>query len=134
MGYCPACGIEVASPVEVRFGETFCSRNHAEEFVEKVQAARIEARAALAEQPTTSAASTSKPREWKHYVKPAVCFGAPLLALLVLVGGGGAVLGVGGALVPVLAILACPLAMYFMMRSMSKMGHGEHSHGKEEQK
>ena len=132
MGYCPVCGIEVFSPVEVRFGEMFCSQSHADEFVEKVQAVRIQAAAALAEQPAPSVASTSKPRDWKHYVKAGVCVGAPLLALLVLVGGGGAVLGAAGALLPVLALLACPLAMYFLMRSMSRTG--EHPHGKEEQK
>jgi hypothetical protein len=53
------------------------------------------------------------------------CVGAPLLALAFLAGGGGAVLGAAGALVPILAFLACPLAMYFMMRSMSKMGDKE---------
>ena len=133
MGYCPVCGIEVSSPAEVLFGETLCSRNHADEFVEQVRAARIQAAAALAEQPAPSVASTSKPRDWKHYVKAGVCVGAPLLALLVLVGGGGAVLGAAGALLPVLALLACPLAMYFLMRSMTKMDQSEKHEGKEEE-
>jgi hypothetical protein len=132
MGHCPVCGMEVTSPVEVRFGETFCSRNHADEFVAKVQAARIQAAAALTEPPSPAPASTSKPRDWKHYVKLGICVGAPLLALALLVGRGGAVLGAAGALLPVLALLACPLAVYFLMRSMPKMA--ENPHGEEEQK
>lgn len=50
------------------------------------------------------------------------CCAAPLLAGAVLAGGGGALLGAAGAALPFLAALACPLGMYFMMRSMSKMG------------
>ncbi len=50
------------------------------------------------------------------------CCAAPLLAGVVLAGGGGALLGFAGAALPFLAALACPLGMYFMMRSMSKMG------------
>ena len=50
------------------------------------------------------------------------CCAAPLLAGAVFAGGGGALLGAAGAVLPFLAALACPLGMYFMMRSMSKMG------------
>ncbi len=134
MAHCPVCGIEVASPAEIRFGEALCSPTHADEFVEKVRAARVQAATALAVQastaearhPETSVAAAPVQPAWKRYLKMGACVGAPLLALAFLVGGGGAVLGAAGALLPILAFLACPLAMYFMMRSMSKMGDKEH--------
>ncbi len=140
MRHCPICGVEVSSSTDTRFGEAFCSLTHAEEFVEKVQAARIQAAAALAghspepevRHPETSAGGALTQPNWKRYVKLGACVGAPLLALVFLAGGGGAVLGAAGTLVPILAFLACPLTMYFMMRSMSKMGDKEHPQGKGE--
>jgi hypothetical protein len=49
---------------------------------------------------------------------------------LVLVGGTGALAGAAGAALPFLAMLACPLGMYFMMRGMSKTGdHGRPKDG-----
>jgi hypothetical protein len=129
MAYCPTCGIEVSSPADTRFGEVFCSPGHAEAFVEKVQVARAQAAAhaleasGIAQPPQTLAVSAPGRRDWKGHVKMGACIGAPVLALVFLVGGGGAVLGWAGALVPVLAFLACPLAMYFLMRSMTKTGH-----------
>lgn len=139
MAYCPVCGIEVSSPAEARFGEAFCSPGHAEAFTEKVQAARVEAAAARAvettdteQRPNTTAVGAPKPRDWKRYVKTGACIGAPALALLFLAGGGGAVLGWAGALLPVLAVLACPVAMYFLMRSMATTGHpGDHQNREE---
>ncbi len=140
MAHCPICGIEVSSPADTRFGEAFCSPAHAEAFVEKVQAARVEAAAARALQradteqlPSTLAVGVAKPRDWKHYVKMGACIGAPVLALVFVASGGGAVLGWAGTLLPVLAFVACPLAMYFLMRSMRKMGHpGDHQNRGEE--
>ena len=100
----------------------FCSQSHADEFVQKVQAARIQA-----------AVSAPTQWDWKRYVKLGICIGAPLLALLVLAGGGSAVLGAAGTLLPVLAFLACPLAMYFLMRSMTKTDQSEKREGKGEE-
>lgn len=74
------------------------------------------------QQPETSAAGAPKQQGWKHYLKMGACCGAPLLVLVILTGGGGAVLGAAGTRLPFLALLACPLGMYFMMRSISKMG------------
>jgi hypothetical protein len=133
--YCAICGEEAnihGSRVE-RFGEAFCSEGHAEEFVKEVHAARVQAAAAALSAPEAPAESppspvapqaARKPRDWKHYLKMGACCGAPLLALLFLAGGGGAVLGAAGALLPLLAVLACPVGMYFLMRSMAKMEHG----------
>lgn len=139
MQYCPVCGIEVSSPADSRFGEAFCSLAHAEAFVEKVQAGRVQAAARAhqsadtEQQPHTLRVGAPKPRDWKHYIKMGACIAAPVLALVFVAGGGGAVLGWAGAVLPVLAILACPLAMYFLMRSMTKMGHpGDHQNRGEE--
>lgn len=128
MGYCPVCGVEVSSPTEIRFGEPFCSLSHAEEFVEKVGAARIQEAAPRAVQvpepevqhPEVSALGAPKQRDWKRYLKMGACCGAPLLAVVFLAGGGGVVLGAAGTFLPFLAALACPLGMYFLMRSMWK--------------
>jgi hypothetical protein len=68
----------------------------------------------------------AKSSGWKQYLKLGFCCGAPLLALIVLAGGGGALLGAAGAVLPLLAFLACPLAMYFMMRGMSRGGQAGH--------
>ncbi len=142
MRHCPICGAEVPSSTDTRFGEAFCSATHAEEFVEKVRAAKIQAAAALAvrspeaeaRHPEPSVAAAPAQPNWKRYVKMGVCVGVPLLALVFRAGGGGAVLVAAGALVPILAFLACPLAMYFMMRGMSKMEHRESPRDKADEK
>lgn len=142
MRHCPICGVEVSSPADTRFGEAFCSVTHAEEFVEKIREAKIQAAVALAvhapepeaRHPEASVAAAPAQPSWKRYVKMGACVGAPLLALAFLAGGGGAVLGAAGTLLPIVAFLACPLAMYFMMRSMSKRGHEENPRDKGQEK
>ena len=140
-GYCAFCGVEAASDgaAPERFGEVFCSEGHAEEFVKGVRAARGQAAAAVEagraqprQDPDSVAASPAQPN-WKRLLKMAACCGAPLLALVVLAGGGGALLGAAGALLPVLALLACPVGMYFMMRGMSK-GHQQQPKDKDQDK
>jgi hypothetical protein len=130
--YCAICG-EAVNPKErriERFGEVFCSEGHAEEFVRMVREARAQAAAARALQATSEvsraeapAEAVPKQRDWKAYLGKALCWGAPLVALVFVLGGGGALLGAAGALLPVLALHAGPLGRYFMMRSMSKMEH-----------
>jgi hypothetical protein len=125
-----------------RFGEVCCSDEHAEEFVEKVRAVRIQAAAALAtqareteaQQVETSVTGAPQRQGWKRYLKMGACCGAPLLALIFLAGGGGVVFGAAGAALPYLAALACPLGMYFMMRSMAKMTEKEHAKNQREEK
>lgn len=82
----------------------------------------------------TPAAGAPKQRGWMRYLKMGACCGVPLLALVFLAGGGGVVLGTAGALLPYLAALACPLGMYFLMRSMTKMGQKENLQDKGEEK
>jgi hypothetical protein len=61
---------------------------------------------------------------WMASLGHALCLGTAALALvsvaLVLFGGGGLLAGGAAATLPLLGALACPLAMYLMMRSMSK--------------
>ena len=129
--HCAFCGGATVSDSadHERFGEVFCSVGHAEEFVKGVRAARANAVAAASEAAEPAAAGAAgatavaaKGASWKQALKMAACCGAPMLALVVLVGGGGALLGAAGAALPLLAVLACPLGMFFMMRAMSK-GH-----------
>ena len=131
--YCAFCGAEAGQEgAPERFGEIFCSDAHAEEFVKGVRAVRVQtAVAGGAEVQRTD--GTAKPWDWKMALKMAVCCGAPLLVLVVLAGGGGALLGAAGALLPLLALLACPLGMYFMMRGRST-GNQQQPKGEDQDK
>lgn len=131
--YCAFCGQEVIqlAPAPERFGEVFCSEGHAEEFASGVRAARVQA-AAAADAVTDAKpeadgkpAPAAKPGHGKMALKMAACCGLPVLALAVLAAGGGALLGVAGAALPLLAALACPIGMFFMMRAMMKGGQGD---------
>lgn len=137
--YCASCGAEVDTTGSVprRFGESFCSEAHAETFVTEARAARlaVAARAAVEAGDAKAATGLSEQggaRRWdlKRALKMAVCLGAPLIAVAFLVGGGGALLGAGAALIPYAALLACPLSMFFMMRGMHghAKGDGESEH------
>ncbi len=137
--YCAYCGTDLvdAAPAGRRFGEPFCSEAHADAFVSEARAARVEG-AALATESSGGEARAERagdgPQEpatrvWSlgRLLKLAVCCGAPLLALVFLAGGGGALLGAGVAVLPYLALLACPLAMFFMVRRMAGHGKSEES-------
>ena len=126
--HCAYCGHAVTdeAPALERFGEQFCSEPHAQEFVAGVRAARIQA-AARAETPATACAlAPAGQRTWKDYLKRGACWGAPLLLLLAipLFWSGNAAAATGGSILSVLAFLACPLGMFFMMRAMGNMSQG----------
>ena len=126
--HCAYCGHALAddTPVIERFGEPFCSEPHAEEFTAGVRATRMQA-AARSDSPGTACALSPAARPgWRGLLKRAACWGAPVLLLLAipLIWSGGWA-ATGGSLLSVLALLACPLGMYFMMRSMGSM----HQHG-----
>ena len=126
--HCAYCGHAVTgeAPAIERFGEQFCSEPYAEEFVAEVRAARAQA-AARADTPATACAlAPAGQRTWKDYLKRGACWGAPLLLLLAipLLWSGNTVAVTGGSLLSVLALLACPLGMFFMMRAMGNMSHG----------
>jgi len=127
--YCARCGqaVNVSSPPTDRFGESFCSEAHADEFVTAVRTARVQAAAtgavvAPTERPGGLAEGSSTSRGWMASLGKALCWGGPLVVLVFLLAGGGRVLGAGSGLLPVLAVLACPLGMLVMMRAMMKMG------------
>ena len=64
-------------------------------------------------------------RTWKNYLMRGACWGGALLLILAipLFWSGRAAAAAGGSILSVLALLACPLGMFFMMRAMSNMSH-----------
>lgn len=87
-------------------------------------ARRTEATAAPMSPGAACALPPAGQRSWKNYLKRAACWGAPLLLLIAipLVWSGGWA-ATGGSLLSVVAFLACPVGMYFMMRGMMNMQH-----------
>lgn len=124
--YCAQCGAPIAgeAPVIERFGERFCSADHAGEFVEAVRASRV-AHAASESSPAACHLASSVQASWKDRLKRSACWAAPLLALVAipLFGSGNALAATGGSVLSLLAVLACPLAMFFMMRAMMPPQH-----------
>src|SRR6266542_1816607 len=132
--HCGYCGCRIAEEVAAphRFGERFCSEGHADEFAAGVRAARIRATARREDGDARPAATGGTARalppagqgSWRDALKRAACWGAPVLLLLAipLIWSGGWA-AAGGSLLSVLGLLACPLGMYFMMRSMASMQH-----------
>jgi hypothetical protein len=125
--HCGYCGhhIATAGAAPQRFGEHFCSEQHADQFATGVRAARIEAAARHADGDADAAMHCAVPagrQDWRARVKRAACWGAPVLLLLAMpllwAGGWSAA---GGSLLSVVALLACPVGMYFMMRGMAGM-------------
>lgn len=124
--YCAFCGLSINAeePAIERFGEPLCSEDHAAEFVRGVRAARAQAAVSAAE--TDAQGGGAHPRStWGDKLKKSLCWGAPvlLLAAIPLVRSGDWLAQAGGSLLSVLALLACPLGMFFMMRAMGKMAH-----------
>jgi len=129
--HCGYCGRTVSqdTPAIERFGERFCSENHAEEFTGSVRAARIQAATQKQNVHAGCELPPAAKRTWKDYLKRGACWGAPLLLLLAvpLFWTGSAAAATGGSILSILAFLACPLGMYFMMRGMGSMGQGRES-------
>jgi len=122
--HCAYCGhgVPAEAAAHERFGERFCSEEHGEAFAKGVRAQRI---AAVARREGAQGAVCAAPTAVSHgltdRLKRAACWGAPLLLLLAipLLASGGA-LAAGGSVLSLLAVLACPLGMYFMMRGMAR--------------
>ncbi len=130
--HCAYCGhgIPAEAAANQRFGKRFCSEEHAEAFAEGVRAQQIAAVAQRQEaQGAKCAEPATAPQGWADRLKRAACWGAPLLLLLAipLLASGGA-LAAGGSVLSLLAVLACPLGMYFMMRTMGGMHGGDAQH------
>lgn len=123
--HCGYCGRPITEHEATgqRFGERFCSEQHADDFASGVRAARIDAAARRVTVDDHTGVPAAQ-HGWRSRLHRAACWGAPLLLLLAIPmlwaeGWGTA----GGSLLSVLALLACPLGMFFMMRSMSRMQH-----------
>lgn len=131
--HCAYCGQPVATgqPAIERFGELFCSEWHAEEFTAGVRAARVDAAARrAASEPAASGYSQRAPGgRVGAWIAGAVIVGFLGIALTWGSLGGGAVTPGAGSLITALLLLACPLAMYFMMRGMNRMGSGHDADG-----
>lgn len=131
--HCAYCGhpISLGGGVPRRFGERFCSDVHAEEFAAGVRVARMEQAARARDRDARevageacAAGASGQPRPGGTF-RRALFWGAPLLALVGLLAWAGGWAPTGGSLLTGLALLACPLGMYFMMRSMTGMpSHG----------
>ena len=125
-GFCAYCGHPVQKnqpPIE-RFGQSFCSDVHAEDFTAGVREARM-----------TEAAATQPAglRTWAGRLKRSACWGAPLLLLLALpLVWSGSSVAAGGSLLSVVALLACPLGMFFMMRAMVGMNKSQQASRRDE--
>ena len=133
--YCPICGKDAADPTLKRFGEYFCSEAHVAEYSREVRvkqatettAIAIVAGADASAPQTTGRLEPGQTPEKKGGIggfwKMAACCGGMLLLLpaLGLVNLGG-LAAVGGSLLSIAAVLACPIGMYFMMRGMMKQG------------
>jgi hypothetical protein len=130
--YCAYCGLglEPARSPASRFGEPFCGEEHAEAFAAEVRASRTRSLAAAndggpagGEEERASGSVPASRWSLKRFLALGACCAAPILAAVLLAGGGAAVLGAGAAALPYLGLLACPLAMFFLMRAMH--GHGD---------
>ena len=131
--YCAQCGEDVTAngAIPERFGEPFCSEAHADEFVRGVRAARLRAAAPAAGQAATVTPSVpGRSSTWTDKLKKSLCWGAPVLLLLAipLLRSGDTLAAASGSVLSVLALLACPLGMFFMMRAMGGM-HGARNRG-----
>jgi hypothetical protein len=127
--HCACCGHAVGdegATIE-RFGQRFCSEAHAEQFAAGVRAVRIQAAAQTQASPAACSMPPAGQRNRKDYLKRGACWGAPLLVLLALplFWTGNPIAAAGGSILSVLALLACPLGMFFMMRAMGSMGRGQ---------
>jgi hypothetical protein len=125
--YCGQCGAPIAvdTPTIERFGERFCAARHAEEFADAVRASRVAQAANGESSPAICHLGSSAQRSWKDRLKRSACWAAPLLVLvaLPLFWSGNALAATGGSVLSLLAVLACPLAMFFMMRAMMPTQH-----------
>lgn len=92
--HCPICGQDAPDDGSVpeRFGEAFCYAAHTEEFVSAVRRARVQAAtqnpAEGVERGCATLPGVAVPRNWKAVLGKALCWGGPLAAIVILLGGG----------------------------------------------
>jgi len=136
--YCPDCGKEVLDHSLKRFGEYFCSEAHVAEYAREVRARVGKEQVAVAEkgavQPDGTETTAAEKGGLSRLLKLGACCAAPILALIILVpllrGGTTGLGAVAGNVLYFAALLACPLGMYFMMRSMHRTQEDETGEGR----
>lgn len=122
--YCAYCGHELDSIARVidRFGDRFCSEEHAANFTAEVRDARRETGSNDSRSSRWSGlqrGAGGRPGLWVLSILLLLFLAAPLFWR-----GGWSNVGFGSGtnvLVLVLLLIACPLGMYFMMRGMGGM-------------
>ena len=87
---------------------------------EKEESSLSSAYQAVGAPPAVEASRKQKKGWLKGMLPMGICCTAPLLVALAIPLFGFSLVGVAGVLIPLVAILACPLGMYFMMRTMNK--------------
>lgn len=131
--HCPICGKDASDPSLKRFGEYFCSEAHVVEFAKEVRQRGGKEQAVVAEggavQPDGTEPTAAEKGGLSRLLKLGACCAAPILALVILLpllqGGATGLAAIGGSLLYFAVLLACPLGMYFMMRSMRRMPQQE---------
>ena len=124
--YCPICGRDGDTGVK-RFGHLFCSEAHLAQFAserrakaepEEASASAVEAKGQGEAGNAMAYGIGTKGGLRKMGWCLAACLG--LLIAVPLIASGG-LAATAGSLLSVVAFLACPIGMYFMMRGMMKM-------------
>lgn len=131
--YCAVCGKDAWDPALKRFGEYFCSEAHVTEYAREVRARVGKEQAAVAVEGAAVRDATepgaAKQGGLSRLLKLGACCAAPILALVILLpllqGGATGLAAIGGNLLYFALLLACPLGMYFMMRTMHKTQPGD---------
>ena len=134
--YCPICGMEASNPTLKRFGEYFCSEAHVAEYAREVRVRTQEAAPRSVEDVQNDGQEQPKQGGLSRLLKLGACCAAPILGLVILLpllrGGTTGIGAIAGNLFYFALLLACPLGMYFMMRSMQRMPQQEKRDGPEE--
>jgi hypothetical protein len=134
--YCPICGQDASDPALKRFGEYLCSEAHVTEYTREVRARAQGAAARSVGEAQNDGQEQPKQGGLSRLLKLGACCATPILALVILLpllqGGTTGLAAIGGNLLYFAALLACPLGMYLMMRSMQRMPQQEKSDGPEE--
>jgi hypothetical protein len=137
--HCPTCGKDASDPALKCFGHYFCSEAHVTEYAREVRARLGKEQAAVAVEAAVEQDGTepgaAKQGGLSRLLKLGACCAAPILALVILLpllqGGATGLAAIGGNLLYFAALLACPLGMYLMMRSMQRMPQQEKGDGPE---
>lgn len=137
--YCPICGRD-GDPALKRFGHLFCSDAHAEQYAsarrartESLEASRSGVEAKSQGQGGNAMACGIGAKGGLRKMGWCLAGGVGLLIAALLIASGG-VAATAGSVLTVVAFLACPIGMYFMMRAMMKGQHNQPPDDKGEKK